>query len=304
MIRRRSTPWIHRKSRFLIAAIATMGAVVTAYLTVIKLMGDSATCPTSGCDEVLNSPYATVFGFPLTLFGLVAYVGMTGFAVGPFAVDPAENKELRSRLEDWTWWLILVGGTSMAIFSGYLMYLLAYKIQALCIYCLASALFSLTLFVLAWMGKDWEDIGQAIFTSLAVGMVTIVGTLGMYASINSPNANSSSPFNIVNSSGPAEIALAEHLSELDAKMYGGFLCPHCHEQKELFGKEATEKLEYIECDYRAPDPQVELCQQVGITGYPTWEINDKLYPGRRSLEELAKLSDYSGPRNFQNTIGQ
>jgi len=46
------------------AGIATVGAVGTAYLTAVLAQG-SAACPTSGCDVVLSSPYATVFGLPL-----------------------------------------------------------------------------------------------------------------------------------------------------------------------------------------------------------------------------------------------
>jgi uncharacterized membrane protein len=50
MSHRPSTPWIYRWSRFLIGAIATLGAVITAYLTVVKLAGGAAACPVSGCN--------------------------------------------------------------------------------------------------------------------------------------------------------------------------------------------------------------------------------------------------------------
>src|SRR4028119_1082341 len=84
--RRQSTPWIHRWSRPLIGAIAVLGALVTAYLTAVKLSGNSAACPTSGCEQVLSSPYATVFGLPLALFGCLAYTSMAIFALAPLAV--------------------------------------------------------------------------------------------------------------------------------------------------------------------------------------------------------------------------
>ena len=76
MSRRNSIPWIHRRSRPIMAGIATVGAAVTAYLTAVKLTQGSAVCPTSGCDIVLSSPYATVFGLPLALFGFLAYASM------------------------------------------------------------------------------------------------------------------------------------------------------------------------------------------------------------------------------------
>ena len=79
MVRRRSSrslPWLHRWSRPIIGAIAITGAILTAYLTVTKLTGGEVVCGigeagkfTSGCKDVLSSPYATVFGLPLSLFG-------------------------------------------------------------------------------------------------------------------------------------------------------------------------------------------------------------------------------------------
>lgn len=54
MKRRRSLPWIHRFSRPIIAGIATVEAVGTGYLTVVKLTQGTAACPTSSCDVVLH----------------------------------------------------------------------------------------------------------------------------------------------------------------------------------------------------------------------------------------------------------
>jgi len=43
---------------------------------------------------------------------------------------------------------------------------------------------------------------------------------------------------ITTTSGKAELALAKHLVNIGAKEYITWWCPHCHEQKLLFGKEA------------------------------------------------------------------
>ena len=100
MRRKRSSPWIHRQSRFIIAIAATLGAVTTAYLTAVKLAGESAACPTEGCDKVLSSPYATVFGLPLALFGLLAYASMAGMAVSPWLLKySADKTSLTSTVE-------------------------------------------------------------------------------------------------------------------------------------------------------------------------------------------------------------
>ena len=297
MYRRRPTPWIHRKSRFMIASVATLGAITTAYLTVVKLSGGTAACPTEGCDRVLSSPYAVVFGLPLALFGFLAYSSMAGMAVSPWLVNPDVKKELRSQLEKWTWLLMFAGATSMAIFSGYLMYLMAFEIQSFCLYCILSAVCSLCLLALTVIGRGWEDIGQLFFLSAMVGMVTIVGTLGVYAPINNPRPQQGE-FAITTTSTPAKIALAQHLQQVGAKMYGAFWCGHCLTQKQLFGQEAVNEFTYVECDANGKNPQPDLCRSVGIRSYPTWEVNGQLYPGVQQLEELANLSGYTGDRNF------
>lgn len=305
MRRQRSLPWIHRWSRPLLAVIATVGAVVTAYLTVVKLTQGTAACPTSGCDVVLSGPYATVFGLPLTLFGFLAYASMIVFAVAPLVVNSTKQKELRSNLENWTWLLLLAGATAMMVFSGYLMYLLAFQIKAVCIYCLASALFSTSLFVLTSLGRDWADIGQLFFTAIVVGVVTLVGTLGVYANVNNPVASTQSGSGeigepITTTSGTAEMALAHHLKKVGAKMYGAFTCSHCYNQKQLFGAKAARQLNYIECHPEGKNARPDLCEAANIQGFPTWEINGQFYQGEQSLQQLADLSGYQGEHNFQN----
>jgi uncharacterized membrane protein len=309
MSRRRSTPWLHRWSRLIIAAIAAAGALATGYLTITKLAGGEAACPTSGCNQVLSSPYATVFGLPLTLFGFLAYVAVGGLAIAPLLIKPEGDKKLRAALEKWSWLGLLAISTAMAVFSGYLMYLLAFELKALCIYCLVSAAFSASLFVLTILGHTWEDIGQLFFTSFLVAIVTLVGTLGVYSTINGPVPEGATAGEvgppITTSSGPAEIALAEHLSSIGAKMYSAYWCPHCHDQKQLFGQTAFQKINSIECDPNGRNSQTALCQALGedkLKGYPTWEVNGQYVSGTQSLTQLADMSGYKGPRNFQNGV--
>lgn len=107
---------------------------------------------------------------------------------------------------------------------------------------------------------------------------------------------------ITTTSGPDEIALAAHLQSQRAKMYGAYWCPYCHAQEELFGKEAFAMIEYIECDPRGKNAQVNLCRAAKITGYPTWEIKGQFYSGVQFLDELANASGYQGSRNFQYTF--
>ncbi|MGC9505155.1 vitamin K epoxide reductase family protein [Baaleninema sp.] len=297
-MRKRSQPWIQRRSRFIIAAIAAFGAVITAYLTLTKLTGGTAACPTEGCDKVLESPYATVFGLPLALFGFLAYLAMGTFAVLPWLANPETKKTLRNTLENWTWLFLLIGSTSMAVFSGYLMYIMTTEIQSLCLYCIGSAVCAIALFALTLIGRDWDDLGQLLFIGIIVAFITLVGSLAIYAPIHSPKAETESGYTVTTTSAEDNIALAQHLDETGAKMYGAFWCSHCLEQKQFFGKQAADEMPYIECDANGTNPQPEVCQAAGIQSYPTWEINGQLYPGTRTLNELAELSGYTGSRNF------
>lgn len=88
--------------------------------------------------------------------------------------------------------------------------------------------------------------------------------------------------------------LASHLTANDAAVYGAFWCPHCRDQKAIFG-DAAAVMPYVECDPSGENAQTQLCQDKNIRGYPTWEIAGKLYPGVRSLDELAALSNFPAP---------
>lgn len=40
---------------------------------------------------------------------------------------------------------------------------------------------------------------------------------------------------------------------------------------------------------RGVDNQVDLCKAANVPGFPTWEIDGKLYPGEQTLEELEEI---------------
>ncbi len=314
MSRRRQTPWIYRWSRYLIAAIAAVGALGTGYLTLTRFFAGNTACPTGGCDTVLTSAYATVFGQPLTLFGFLAYFSMGIMALAPLAVNPEQNKDLRLKVENWTWLYLLVGSTAMSVFSGYLMYILATQLKQVCIYCIVSACLSLGLFVLTILGRAWEDVGQLLFIWVIVAVVTLTGTLAVYAGANNVGVDRTRQLGppITTVSTQAELALAQHLKSVGAKMYGAYWCPHCHDQKQLFGKEAFAQIDYVECAQDAPNNQAAQCQAIAPKvkeatgqdfGFPSWEINGRFLVGTQTLEQLAEASGYQGPRNFQAQPG-
>ncbi len=308
--RRQETLWIYRWSRPLIGAIAAIGAAGTGYLTAVKLMNKTAAC-LGGCDRVLSSEWATIFGLPLTLFGFLSYLSMLVLAVAPLLVSIEKNKALRTKLEGLTWPLLFIGATGMMVFSGFLMYVLSTEIKAVCLYCIASATMTVLMFLLTLLGRRWDDRGQLLFTGVIVATLALVGTFGIYAVPGGPlnsgvqaadgaQVEGAGPA-ITTASGEAEIALAQHLNDIGANMYGAYWCPHCHDQKQLFGKEAVAQMPYVECAPDGLNSQTAVCQAIPeLKGFPSWEVNGQFLEGTQTLETLAAASGYEGPTDFTN----
>jgi thiol-disulfide isomerase/thioredoxin len=68
-------------------------------------------------------------------------------------------------------------------------------------------------------------------------------------------------------------SFAKCLGDRGAKFYGAFWCPHCQNQKAMFGKSAK-FLPYVECSTPDGRGQLALCRDKKIEGYPTWEFED------------------------------
>ena len=88
-----------------------------------------------------------------------------------------------------------------------------------------------------------------------------------------------------------EEALAKHLTKTGAVMYGAYWCPYCSQQKKIFGENFL-YVKYVECDPRGENSNPRLCQYKGISKYPTWEIEGKMFEGVYTLKELQKISGF------------
>lgn len=290
--RKRSEPWLHKWSRPAIVVLTLFGFSLTTYLTVTHFFGQKvALCNVegSGCDLVLSSEYAKIFGIPLTIFGALGYLTL-GLLAGLPLILKKEDPKAQSQLKELANFLMFMVSSSTFVFSGYLMYLLASGSiggqPQVCLYCISSAVTMTTIWLLTIFGYAWKDVGQLFFTGAIVAIVTLTGTLGVYASQSKISAQANSFAG----------RLAQHLTVNNAKMYGAYWCPHCIDQKNKFG-EAKKLIPYVECDAKGENPQTALCQEKGIKGFPTWEINGKMLSGERSLDELADASGYKGDRN-------
>jgi thiol-disulfide isomerase/thioredoxin len=83
-------------------------------------------------------------------------------------------------------------------------------------------------------------------------------------------------------------SFAQCLKDKGAIFYGAFWCPHCQNQKAMFGKSAK-FLPYIECSTADGRGQLKVCRDKNIEGYPTWEFADgSRLSGAISLSQLAE----------------
>lgn len=102
------------------------------------------------------------------------------------------------------------------------------------------------------------------------------------------------PSRVLEPSTEQAVRLADHLHRSGAKFYGAFWCPHCRNQRRMFGKDGVQLVKYIECDPRGVGYRRGRCESALVDGYPTWVLGKKRMSGEHSLAELARFSDYPG----------
>lgn len=82
-------------------------------------------------------------------------------------------------------------------------------------------------------------------------------------------------------------SFAKCLTEKGVKMYGAYWCPHCQNQKELFGQN-WQYVNSVECATPGVKEQNKICADANIEGYPTWVFADgSRQAGEMKLKELA-----------------
>ena len=125
-------------SSIVLAALATLDAL---YLLIFKLTGNSHMClGNGGCHDVNFSPYSEIYGIPVSIFGLLAYLAILGILF-----LEARVKIIKENGPLVNFGIGLVG----VAFSIYLTYLEIYVIHAICPFCVASAILITLIFILA-----------------------------------------------------------------------------------------------------------------------------------------------------------
>lgn len=90
-------------------------------------------------------------------------------------------------------------------------------------------------------------------------------------------------------------AFAKCLTKKNAIMYSSFLCPHCDDQKKMFG-ESFKYIHYVECSQVGLPQDVNACRLAQIRYTPTWVIeNGERLVGVQSLKQLSDKTGCSLP---------
>lgn len=90
-------------------------------------------------------------------------------------------------------------------------------------------------------------------------------------------------------------AFAQCLAAHQARMYGLYWCPHCLEQKEMFGQ-AFHYVPYTECAIRGSSEMTVECKVAGVKLFPSWQFGmDRPKEGILSLEALSQKTGCTLP---------
>jgi uncharacterized membrane protein len=119
--------------RRVVAFVATLGLGVATYIAIADSGGGAPTCLAGGggCETVANSSYSHIAGINVAVFGIVGYLAILATAF--FANDLAR----------FAGFALALGGFG---FSVYLTYLEVFTIEAICQWCVASAVLMTVLF--------------------------------------------------------------------------------------------------------------------------------------------------------------
>jgi uncharacterized membrane protein len=128
----------------MIAVLAMIGMFIALYLTLYKMgLIGSLTCSIGSCETVNTSRWARFIGLPVAGWGVFFYLDV--LIVALIGIQP-----LLARNPVVSW--LLVGWTGVGVlFSAWLTYLELFRIHAICIWCVTSAVIVTVMFAISVM---------------------------------------------------------------------------------------------------------------------------------------------------------
>jgi len=89
-------------------------------------------------------------------------------------------------------------------------------------------------------------------------------------------------------------SFARCLASKQARMYGLYWCPHCADQKAMFGS-SFHYVPYVECALGPPGSDLApACKAAGVKLFPSWQFGNE--PPKEGVVSLQALSEKTGCR--------
>ena len=136
----------------LIAFILTLAGIgVAGYLTYVHYNQGALVCGIGNCEIVQSSTYAKMFGIPIALFGLAMYLAVLALLL---------VRRARPHLADSATMAIFAVLMAGAIYAAYLTYLEIWVIEAICQWCVVSAIITVLLLLVegARLTEDYRRV--------------------------------------------------------------------------------------------------------------------------------------------------
>ncbi|HVL25017.1 MAG TPA: vitamin K epoxide reductase family protein [Thermomicrobiales bacterium] len=136
----------------LIAFILTLAGIgVAGYLTYVHYNQGALVCGIGNCEIVQSSTYAKMFGIPIALFGLAMYLAVLALLL---------VRRARPHLADTATMAIFAVLMAGAIYAAYLTYLEIWVIEAICQWCVVSAIITVLLLLVegARLTEDYRRV--------------------------------------------------------------------------------------------------------------------------------------------------
>lgn len=260
------------KGRIVLIILSVLGMAAMGYLLSLRFApeGDSFCNLGEGlsCDIVNKSEYATILGIPMSLLGLLYFLG-----VGLLALFRYNEATLRT--------IAFV----TIVFLGPSLYLTGvelFVIHNICVFCEFSKVLMLLIMGIAFAAAGKKLAGKAVASAVVLALLSGLVTYAVQG-LGVPREK----YN--------EFAMC--LTEKRLVMYGSMTCQACAKQRRMFG-DAFQYVKEIECDPRNEGYVPGVCEPKNIEKTPTWilldEAGNDVFRFDAGVQELEKLSEVSG----------
>eukprot|EP01119_Soliformovum_irregulare_P017332 TRINITY_DN5130_c0_g1_i1.p1 TRINITY_DN5130_c0_g1~~TRINITY_DN5130_c0_g1_i1.p1 ORF type:complete len:298 (-),score=34.12 TRINITY_DN5130_c0_g1_i1:3-896(-) len=277
-----------QRNQDIILALSVIGLLTSFYLTKdhIDAAADGSLCDISAtvsCSVINRSSYSELFNVPIAILGsawMIALMTVTWKA--------------RQNHSDRPFWTVIQYYWSLAG-VGFCFYLIfaEFTLGAICPFCTVVHIICFIVAFLAYNNYSSERTKPSLIevitvipmknTILVFALATLHLAPLIYYNVGSQVSEASTTPPPVKD----KVAFAKCLTASGVAMYGSDQCPHCLNQKTIFG-DAFQHIKYYNCLV-----DQEACEKAKIERYPTWLRSD----GSRVIgtKSFPQLEEFGAP---------